>query len=71
MNALSKAMAYAKRRNPDATAEELQEIAADVLHEWNVEDALEREERGVEDTPCLESCDTGSGEGRWHGVIGR
>jgi hypothetical protein len=73
MNALTvaqRALALAARRNPDATAEELMESAVDIIMDWRRDDAEEREHRGVEDSPCLQSCDFwGTGEGRYHGVI--
>lgn len=66
---LAAARAWAARRNPDALPDELDEIARDVLADWEAEAAHEREVNGIEDTPCLESCDEGTGEGRYHGRI--
>jgi hypothetical protein len=68
IRAMMKALDIARLDNPGASPDEIQEIATDLFHDWTEEAARERE--GIEDTPCLESCDTGTGEGRWHGVIG-
>lgn len=65
------ALRQAARRNPDANAEQLAESAADILDGWERDAAEEHQHDGIEDTPCIESCDFwGTGEGRYHGVIG-
>lgn len=51
------------RRHFDELMEQIREEEMDAA----AEAAMERE--SIEDTPCLESCDTGTGEGRYHGVI--
>lgn len=70
--ALRRALHEAARRHPDATAEQLADAAADILTDWQREDALDRELYGEpDDTPCIESVAdvTGGEEGRYHGVI--
>lgn len=66
------ALREAARRYPDATAAELADETADILDEWREEAAHDREFFGEpEDTPTVSHCDLwGTGEGRYHGVIG-
>lgn len=75
MTALQKAraaLAAAARRNPTAPPEDLLEWAADILDDWECDAAHDREVFGEpEDTPALQSADLwGTGEGRYHGIIG-
>ena len=69
---MKEALRAAARRFPEANAEELAEEATDIIAGWEEDAAHEREIFGEpEDTPCLQSADLwGTGEGRWHGVIG-
>jgi hypothetical protein len=67
---MADALARAKRLYPDDTPEEQASAAQEIFHDWMQDWAAEREREGFpEDSPCLESCDQGTGEGRWHGVI--
>jgi hypothetical protein len=65
------AMLQVRNEFPDATEEELAGYADELVADWNQQAAFDRFYAGEpEDTPCLGSCDLGSGEGRYHGVIG-
>jgi hypothetical protein len=65
------ALELAVRRNPGASAEELLQEAGELVDQWRADEAHEREQQGIEDTPCVQSADLhGTGEGRYHGVIG-
>lgn len=61
------------RQYPDVSQQELDEIIEEEIEDqlWN--EAADRAEDlayGIEDSPCLQSCDFwGTGEGAYHGVI--
>lgn len=59
--------AVLRARYPHRDFDELMAQIHDEEMDAAEERAMERE--SVEDSPCLESCDTGTGEGRWHGLI--
>ena len=66
------ATAEARRRlaNLDPTAEDIAELALDILEEWKREQAYEAAENGYDDCPTAANCDdSGTGEGRFHGRI--
>lgn len=61
----------ALRKSPDLYGDDLEQEVQEVLSRWADEEAHDRELLGHPlDTPSLQSCDqSGSGEGRYHGVI--
>lgn len=59
------------RRSPDIDPDLLEEEIDQLLDDWRVESAQDRDLYGEpEDTPTVENCDDwGTGEGRYHGRI--
>ena len=68
---MGKALREARRANPETSDDEIAEMAADILAEWQQEAAEDREMfGGPEDTPSIQSADLwGTGEGQYHGII--
>jgi hypothetical protein len=68
---IAAALREAQRRYPDSSPEDLEDEVSDILVDWEVEAAQDRELRGIpEDTSTACNCDDwGTGEGAYHGRI--
>lgn len=63
---------YTAQEQVEMDPADLESMIDDQLAEWEIDAAQDRELRGApEETPCIQSADLwGTGEGRYHGVIG-
>lgn len=68
---IRKALREARRANPEASDDDIAELAADILSQWQQEAADDRETfGGPEDMPSIQSADLwGTGHGQYHGII--